>query len=108
MASFNDIRRDEARLPLPRYVSEHPEASTRDIARAIGLSKGAAFYLLTALMEKGLVKARNFAASNRKSNIRLCVNAFRSYLACKSDARILGTKAARVCGVAREDFFDGE
>ena len=68
MASFHDIRRDEARLRLLRYVSEHPAASTRDIAKAIGVSNGAAFYLLKALMEKGLVKARNFAASNKKSN----------------------------------------
>ena len=68
VASFHDIRRDEARLRLLRYVSEHPESSTRDIAKEIGVSNGAAFYLLKALIEKGLVKARNFAASNRKSN----------------------------------------
>ena len=67
MASFHEIRRDEARLRLLRYVSEHPEASTRDIARAIGVSNGAAFYLLKALIEKGFLKARSFAASSRKS-----------------------------------------
>lgn len=67
MPSFHDIRRDEARLRLLRYVSENPEASTRDIARAIGVSNGAAFYLLKALIEKGFLKARNFAASNRKA-----------------------------------------
>ena len=68
MSSFHDIRRDEARLRLLRYVSENPEASTRDIARAIGVSNGAAFYLLKALIEKGLLKARNFAASSKKSH----------------------------------------
>lgn len=67
MASFHDIRRDEARLRLLRYVSENPEASTRDIASAIGVSNGAAFYLLKALIEKGLLKARNFAKSTKKS-----------------------------------------
>lgn len=67
MSSFHDIRRDEARLRLLRYVSENPKASTRDIARAIGVSNGAAFYLLKALIEKGLLKARNFAASSKKS-----------------------------------------
>lgn len=67
LANFHDIRRDEARLRLLRYVAENPEASTREIAKAIGVSNGAAFYLLKALIEKGFLKAKNFAASSKKS-----------------------------------------
>ena len=52
---------------LLRYVSEHPDASTREIANAIGVSNGAAYYLLKALIEKGFVKAHNFANAESKS-----------------------------------------
>ena len=67
LASFHDLRRNEAQLRLLRYVSEHPDASTRKIARAIGVSNGSAFYLLKALVEKGLLKVRRFTASEKKS-----------------------------------------
>ena len=67
VASTQEERRDEARLMLLRYVSENPEASTREIANAIGVSNGAAYYLLKALIEKGLVKAQNFANAKSKS-----------------------------------------
>lgn len=94
MASFRDIRRDEARLRLLRYVSEHPEASTRQIATAIGLSNGAAYYLTKALIEKGLLKAKNFVNSKRKiqylyvltpEGVRQKLHLTRQFLAIKRD-----------------------
>ncbi|MCV2875259.1 MarR family EPS-associated transcriptional regulator [Rhodobacteraceae bacterium XHP0102] len=67
MASLNEIRRQEARLQLLRYVAEHPDASTRDIARHLGISNGSAYYLLKALLDKGLLKAKNFAKAESKA-----------------------------------------
>ena len=67
MASNQEERREEARLMLLRFVSENPEASTREIADAIGVSNGAAYYLLKSLIEKGFVKAHNFANAKSKS-----------------------------------------
>lgn len=53
-------------MQLLRYVAEHPDASTREIARHLGISNGSAYYLLKALMGKGLLKAKNFAKAESK------------------------------------------
>ena len=57
----------EIRYRLLKYVAEHPDASQREVARALGVSLGKANYCLKALVEKGLVKIRNFARSGNKS-----------------------------------------
>lgn len=67
MASALDMRREEARLKVLRYVAEHPEASTRQIADAVGVSNGQGYYLIKALIDKGHVKFSNFTKAQRKS-----------------------------------------
>ena len=67
MSSSHDLRREEAQLKVLRYVAIHPDASTRQIANAVGVSNGTAFYVLKALVDKGLVKAENFSKAERKS-----------------------------------------
>jgi len=67
MASLQNLRRDEARMRLLRYLTDHPDATTRQIAVDLGVSNGAAYYLLKALLDKGLVKARRFANSESKA-----------------------------------------
>ena len=57
---------DEVRYRLLRYLSEHPEATQRELARELGISLGKANYCINALIAKGLVKARNFRNSSRK------------------------------------------
>jgi len=57
---------DAARLATLRLLSESPDLSQRELARALGLSLGKTHYVLHALLEKGLVKARNFRRSGRK------------------------------------------
>ena len=54
------------RLQVMRLLSENPERSTRDIADAVGISNGGAYYVLTALIEKGFVKLENFKKNPRK------------------------------------------
>lgn len=59
---------DEIRYRLLKYLAQHPEASQRDLARELGISLGKVNYCLRALIEKGLVKARNFRRSDNKAS----------------------------------------
>ena len=58
---------DELRYRLLNYLEEHPTATQRQVARALGMSIGKANYCLRALVEKGWVKVRNFRNSNQKT-----------------------------------------
>ncbi len=58
--------REEMHFRVLRLLSENPELSTRELAAAVGVSNGSAYYLITALAEKGLVKFENFMSSNHK------------------------------------------
>ena len=40
--------------------------SSRQVADAVGISNGSAYYVLTALVEKGLVKLENFKKNAKK------------------------------------------
>lgn len=57
---------DEAHLRLLRLLEKQPSLSQRQLSRELGLSLGKTHYLLHALLDKGLVKARNFQRSDRK------------------------------------------
>src|SRR6266566_3749408 len=57
---------DEIRYRILSYLNEHPEASQRDVAKALGVSVGKVNYCLRALIEKGLLKMRNFRNSKNK------------------------------------------
>ena len=54
------------RVRILRLLNENPEMSTRQIADAVGISNGSAYYCLTAFMKKGMVKLGRFASSSRK------------------------------------------
>jgi len=66
VASNRGARNEAVRLEVMRLLSENPERSTRDIADAVGISNGGAYYVLTALVEKGFVKLENFKKNPRK------------------------------------------
>ena len=66
MASRRDAQREDTRLRVMRLLAEDPERSTRQIAEAVGISHGAAYYVVSALIEKGFVKLGNFSRSPRK------------------------------------------
>ena len=51
-----------------RLLDADPSVSTREIAQRVGISNGAAYYCVTALIEKGFVKLKNFTKSKTKSN----------------------------------------
>ena len=66
MASRRSEQQSEIRLRVMRLISEKPEMSSRQLADAVGISNGSAYYVLTALIEKGLVKLENFKKSPHK------------------------------------------
>lgn len=66
MASRRSETQSEIRLKVMRLISEIPDVSSRRIADVVGISNGSAYYVLTALVEKGLVKLENFKKSPRK------------------------------------------
>ena len=66
MASRRGEHQSEIKLKVMRLISEIPEMSSRQIADAVGISNGSAYYVLTALVEKGLVKLENFKNNPRK------------------------------------------
>ena len=66
LASQREGQRYEVRLRVLRLVQANPELSTRKIAEDVGISNGSAFYVLTALVEKGFLKLDNFKKSSIK------------------------------------------
>lgn len=68
MASQREQQQEETRFRVMRLLDENPSISTREIAREVGISNGAAYYCVTALVEKGFVKLKNFTQSKTKAN----------------------------------------
>lgn len=68
MASRRKEKQKEVRLRVMRLISRNAEVSSRQVADAIGISNGSAFYVLSALVDKGFVKLSNFKKSSRKGS----------------------------------------
>ena len=68
MASQREQQQKATHFRVIRLLDEDPSISTREIARRVGISNGAAYYCVTALVEKGFVKLKNFARSKTKGN----------------------------------------
>jgi len=66
LASRREEQQAEIRLRVLRLISQNPEMSTRQVADEVGISNGSAYYVLTALVEKGFVKLGNFRKNPRK------------------------------------------
>lgn len=49
-----------------RLLEQRPEMSQRELSDALGLSLGRTNFVLHALLDKGMVKARNFRRSGNK------------------------------------------
>lgn len=84
---------DNARaLEALRLLAVRPELSQRELSRALGLSLGKTHYVLHALLDKGLVKIRNFRRNDNKlayaylltpKGVRAKLRLTRSFLARK-------------------------
>lgn len=66
MAGQRSKVREDVRFRVLRLLHDNPEMSQRDLANAVGISNGSAHYLLSALVDKGLIKLGNFTATQDK------------------------------------------
>ena len=57
---------DGFRLKALQLLAGQPLMSQRELSKALGLSLGKTHYVLHALLDRGLVKARNFRRSDNK------------------------------------------
>jgi len=57
---------EQTRYRLLKLLEAKPELSQRQLAQALGMSVGKVNFCLNALIERGLVKARNFRNSRNK------------------------------------------
>ncbi|NVJ91906.1 MAG: MarR family EPS-associated transcriptional regulator [Methylocystaceae bacterium] len=58
---------EDTRYRIMRLIEEYPEITQRELADKLGVSAGGVNYCLKALVDKGLVKAKNFKNSNNKA-----------------------------------------
>ena len=68
MASRRKEHQENVRFRVIRLLNENPEISTRQIAKSVGISNGAAFYMISALIDKGFVKLENFLSNPSKGH----------------------------------------
>jgi EPS-associated MarR family transcriptional regulator len=66
MAGQRSKVQEDVRFRVLRLLHDNPELSQRDLAHAVGISNGSAHYLLSALLDKGLIKLGNFTAAQDK------------------------------------------
>ena len=68
MASQREEKQEEVRLRVMRLISCNAEMSSRQVADSVGISNGSAYYILSALVEKGFLKLSNFKKNPRKGS----------------------------------------
>ena len=66
MTSRQAKLQEDTYFRVMRILQENPDLTQRELAEQLGMSLGGLNYCLKALMEKGLVKMKNFATSKNK------------------------------------------
>ena len=66
MAGQRSKIQEDVSFRVLRLLQDTPEMSQRELAEAVGISVGGAHYVLSALLEKGLIKLGNFTAAKDK------------------------------------------
>jgi EPS-associated MarR family transcriptional regulator len=66
MTSKRSKLQEDTHFRVLRLLQDNPEMSQRELAEAAGISVGGTHYVLSALIEKGLVKLGNFTAAEDK------------------------------------------
>lgn len=67
MASRRKEHQEDAILRVFQIISKHPQLTSRELARKVGISNGSAYYLLISLIDKGYIKFANFKNSTQKT-----------------------------------------
>ncbi len=66
MTTQRDKQREDVHFRILRLLQDNPEMSQRDLAKAVGVSTGGIHYVLSAFLDKGLIKLGNFTAAEDK------------------------------------------
>jgi EPS-associated MarR family transcriptional regulator len=66
MASNRKQHQEDAKLRVMQLINLNPQMTSRQIAQKVGISNGSAYYLLTSLIDKGLIKLLNFSENSQK------------------------------------------
>lgn len=66
MTSTRTRLQEDRHFRVLRLLQDNPDMSQRELAKAVGISVGSAHYVLSALVETGLVKIGNFSAAEDK------------------------------------------
>ena len=66
MTSRQSKLQEDTYFRVMKILDDYPEITQRELAAKLGLSLGGINYCLTALVERGFVKARNFSKNNSK------------------------------------------
>ena len=98
MASRRVKQQAEIRLKVMHLISGNPEMSIRQVADQVGISNGSAYYVLTALVEKGYVKLGNFKNNPRKGQY--------AYLLTPKGIREKSLLTHRFIELKRQEFED--
>ena len=96
MASRREEHQEDVRLRVMRLIDENSEMSSRQIADKVGIANGSAYYVLTALVEKGFVKLGNFKNNPRKGQY--------AYLLTPKGIREKSLLTHRFIGRKRQEF----
>ena len=96
MASRREQHQEDVRLRVMRLIDENSKMSSRQIADKVGIANGSAYYVLTALIEKGFVKLENFKNSQRKGQY--------AYLLTPKGIREKSLLTHRFIGRKRQEF----
>ena len=68
MSSKRESHQEEIRFRVLKLINENPKISTREIARLVGISNGAAYYCLSALIKISLPLIINALIQRLKSS----------------------------------------
>ena len=96
MASRREQHQEDVRLRVMRLIDENSKMSSRQIADKVGIANGSAYYVLTALVEKGFVKLENFKNCQRKGQY--------AYLLTPRGVREKSLLTHRFIGRKRQEF----
>jgi len=96
LASRREQHQEDVRLRVMRLIDKNSEMSSRQIADKVGIANGSAYYVLTALVEKGFVKLGNFKNNPRKGQY--------AYLLTPKGIREKSLLTHRFIGRKRQEF----
>lgn len=66
MTTQGEKLREDVKFRILRILQDNPDMSQRALAKEVGVSTGGIHYVLSALVDKGMLKLANFTAAEDK------------------------------------------